>query len=64
METESIEAYMGRFDAQLASYIPPRHAWTPIVVNGLIMLVPIGALLLLNPYETKTQELEELEIRR
>lgn len=34
------------------------------VVNGLIMLVPIGALLLLNPYETKTQELEEIEVRR
>lgn len=30
METESFDAYMDRFEAQLRSYIPPRHAWTPV----------------------------------
>jgi MFS family permease len=34
------------------------------VVNGLVVLVPNGAVLLLDPYETKTQELEEIEARR
>jgi MFS family permease len=34
------------------------------VVNGAIMLVPIAILLLFNPYETKTKELEEIELRR
>ena len=34
------------------------------VVNGLIMLVPIAVVLLFNPYETKTRELEEIELQR
>jgi len=34
------------------------------VVAGLVMLVPIGIVLLFNPYETKTKELEEIELRR
>jgi MFS family permease len=34
------------------------------VVNGAIMLVPIAIVLLFNPYETKTKELEEIELRR
>jgi MFS family permease len=34
------------------------------VVNGAIMLVPIAIVLLFNPYETKTRELEEIELRR
>ena len=34
------------------------------VITGLIMLIPIGVILLFNPYETKTKELEEIELRR
>jgi MFS-type transporter involved in bile tolerance (Atg22 family) len=34
------------------------------VVTGLVMLIPIGIILLSNPYETKTRELEEIELRR
>jgi putative MFS transporter len=34
------------------------------VVAGVIITVPIGIILLLNPYETKTKELEEIELRR
>jgi len=34
------------------------------VVAGLLMLAPIGIVLLLRPYETSTQELEEIEVRR
>ncbi len=34
------------------------------VVTGLVMLIPIGIILLFNPYETKTRELEEIELRR
>ncbi len=34
------------------------------VIAGLLMLVPIGIALLFNPYETKTRELEEIELRR
>lgn len=34
------------------------------VVNGMIMLVPIAVVLLFNPYETKTRELEEIELQR
>jgi MFS family permease len=34
------------------------------VITGLIMLIPIGVVLFSNPYETKTKELEEIELRR
>jgi MFS family permease len=34
------------------------------VVAGAVMLIPIGIVLLLNPYETRTQELEEIELKR
>jgi MFS family permease len=34
------------------------------VITGLIMLIPIGIILLFNPYETKTKELEEIEWER
>jgi MFS family permease len=34
------------------------------VITGLIMLIPIGVILLFNPYETKTKELEEIERER
>jgi MFS family permease len=34
------------------------------VVTGLIMLVPIGIILLWNPYETRVQALEEIEEQR
>ena len=34
------------------------------VVTGAIMILPIGIILLLNPYETKTRPLEEIELRR
>jgi MFS family permease len=34
------------------------------VVTGLIMLVPIVIVLLFHPYETRTRELEEIEMRR
>jgi putative MFS transporter len=34
------------------------------VVTGAVILLPIGLLLLFNPYETKTRPLEEIELRR
>jgi MFS family permease len=34
------------------------------VVAGAVMILPIGIILLLNPYETKTRPLEEIELRR
>jgi len=34
------------------------------VVTGAIMTIPIGIVLLLKPYETRVQELEEIELRR
>jgi MFS family permease len=34
------------------------------VVAGLLMLLPIGIVLLFDPYETKTRELEEIELQR
>jgi len=34
------------------------------VIAGLIMVVPVIIILALNPYETKTRELEEIEVRR
>jgi MFS family permease len=34
------------------------------VVAGLVMLLPIGIVLLLQPYETSTKELEEIEVQR
>jgi MFS family permease len=34
------------------------------VVTGAIILLPIGIILLWNPYETKTQALEEIELQR
>ena len=34
------------------------------VVAGLLMIIPIAVILIFNPYETKVQELEEIEARR
>jgi MFS family permease len=34
------------------------------VVTGALMLLPIGIILLFNPYETKTRQLEEIELQR
>jgi MFS family permease len=34
------------------------------VIAGLVMLVPISVVLLFKPYETKTNELEDIELRR
>ena len=34
------------------------------VVAGAVMLLPVGLILLFNPYETKTRELEEIEFQR
>jgi MFS family permease len=34
------------------------------VVTGLLMLLPIGIILLWNPYETKVRQLEEIEVQR
>ena len=34
------------------------------VVTGAIMIIPIGIVLLLKPYETREKELEEIELRR
>jgi MFS family permease len=34
------------------------------VVTGAIMVIPIGIVLLLKPYETRDKELEEIELRR
>jgi SHS family lactate transporter-like MFS transporter len=34
------------------------------VVAALIVLIPIGIIVTVNPYETKTKELEEIEIKR
>ena len=34
------------------------------VAAALIVLIPIGIILAVNPYETKTQELEEIAVRR
>jgi len=34
------------------------------VVTGLIMVIPIGIVLLLNPYETRVRGLEEIEQQR
>jgi MFS family permease len=34
------------------------------IAAALIVLVPIGIILAVNPYETKTQELEEIAVRR
>lgn len=34
------------------------------VIGGVVILVPIGIIYLFNPSETKTQELEEIEIQR
>ena len=34
------------------------------VVAAVIVLIPIGIILTVNPYETKTKELEEIEVKR
>lgn len=34
------------------------------VVAAIIVLIPIGIILTVNPYETKTKELEEIEVKR
>lgn len=34
------------------------------VVAGLLMIIPIAVILIFNPYETKVQELEDIEARR
>jgi hypothetical protein len=34
------------------------------VIAGAIMLLPAATILLFNPYETKTRELEEIEAQR
>jgi hypothetical protein len=34
------------------------------VVTALIMLIPIAIILVFDPYETKTRELEEIEQQR
>jgi hypothetical protein len=34
------------------------------VAAALIVLVPIGIILAVNPYETRTQELEEIAVKR
>jgi MFS family permease len=34
------------------------------MISGLIMLLPIAIILIWNPYETKTQVLEEIEVQR
>jgi hypothetical protein len=34
------------------------------VVTAMVILLPIGIILLFNPYETKTRPLEEIELER
>jgi MFS family permease len=34
------------------------------IIAGAIMLIPIGIVLVLKPYETRVQQLEEIEVRR
>jgi MFS family permease len=34
------------------------------VVAGAIMVLPVAIILLFHPYETRTRELEEIEVRR
>ncbi len=41
----------------------PTMDWFWVIAGG-IMLLPIGIVLLIDPYETKTQALEEIELRR
>jgi hypothetical protein len=34
------------------------------VVGGLLMIIPVILVVLFHPYETKTKELEEIEVKR
>jgi MFS family permease len=34
------------------------------LVGGLLMIIPIVLVILFHPYETKTKELEEIEVKR